>query len=549
MAATGLRAVEEAAGSRGSPPGSAIYPAPMEREDGGENFALTANTSLVLTDEKNAELQKSTALLREEMKAYGGFEMPVKGGQEANGAQNGILLGILPGSKLLEDRLKALKLEPVNKPEGYVLSIGKDGALIAGSDARGTYYGVLTLLQRLHKDKDGQVLLAGTRIRDWPHFAYRGMRLGLPRGKPKEGEIDKAYFKNFLRVLSLLKMNYVQIEGFPWAVPLQRRPGLNWPDVLTRDEIKEIDDCGSQHFLRLCPTIASAPCGWGVNKFPQLYEVNPGEDPRNMKTWGYRKGKPANRQNLCPSNEETYKLLFDIYDEIIPMFNGDIFNVGIDEVHHESAGGRWCACEKCKDKDPAKLFAEFANKLCEHVLAQGKLPIVNSTVLIKEHGGSFKDLYKSAALINKKAIISNWSETHIRKKVPDFKATPYFKDLGYEKIIHLVSAGKNWDDRLELKEVKGKLDAFGVVVAHYAGMKFETLNQNGTIYELVFSAENAWSPDLPAIGSEDERRQMAYANTLLREVLLNGKRFMEAIEAARAKPQAPGGKGEAAEFR
>jgi len=79
-------------------------------------------------------------------------------------------------------------------------------------------------------------------------------------------------------------------------------------------------------------------------------------------------------------------------------------------------------------------------------------------------------------------------------------------------------------------------------------MNFETLNNNGTLRELIFSAENIWSPDLPAMGSEDEKKQLGYAYTMLREILLNNKMFMEAIEVGRAKQQNPAGKGKGAEF-
>ena len=528
-----------------------IFPAPMERTDINQKFIIDSNTYLVVPNKGDKGFQDIAVLLQEEIKSYCGVELKIKEEKGIGGSKGAILLGLLPESKLIERNIVAVKINPVKKLEGYVLYVDKNIALVGGADVRGVYYGVLTLLQRIYKDSN--VYIAGTKIRDWPHFEYRAMRLSLPRGKPRKGETDKSYFKNFLRALSFFKMNYAMIEGFPWAVPLKKRPGLNWHDPLTLEEVKEINAYGNKYFLKMCPTIASAPAAWAVRFYPQLIEVAEGEDPQNLKTWGYRKGKEANRQNLCPSNEESYKLLFDIYDEMTGMFNGDVVNIGIDEVHHEGAGSRWAVCDRCKNKDPVKLFADFVNRLSRYIIKKGKTPIINSTVLIKEHGGYFKDLYKAADLIRKDVIISNWSETHIRHgkgsgKVEGFKSTEYFKNKGFKKIIHLVSAGANWNDREELKEVRGKLDAYGVVVAHYSGMNFETLNNNGTLRELIFSAENIWSPDLPAMGSEDEKKQLGYAYTMLREILLNNKMFMEAIEVGRAKQQNPAGKGKGAEF-
>ncbi len=53
----------------------------------------------------------------------------------------------------------------------------------------------------------------------------------------------------------------------------------------------------------------------------------------------------------CPSNEEVYKLVFDVLDEVLDVFQPKIVHIGHDEYLSI------CLCEKCKDKSAADLFA------------------------------------------------------------------------------------------------------------------------------------------------------------------------------------------------
>ncbi|MBN1489319.1 MAG: beta-N-acetylglucosaminidase domain-containing protein [Phycisphaerae bacterium] len=71
-----------------------------------------------------------------------------------------------------------LQVPPVEKPQGYTLSVspGAAGATptiaIRGSDPLGTYYGVQTLIQLLDRSPAG-ITVRPAQVRDWPTFTFR----------------------------------------------------------------------------------------------------------------------------------------------------------------------------------------------------------------------------------------------------------------------------------------------------------------------------------------------------------------------------------------
>lgn len=59
----------------------------------------------------------------------------------------------------------------------------------------------------------------------------------------------------------------------------------------------------------------------------------------------------------CPSHPETYKLVFDILDEIIEIFEPGRVHIGHDELYTVGV------CGRCKGKNPAKLYAGDIEKI------------------------------------------------------------------------------------------------------------------------------------------------------------------------------------------
>ena len=63
----------------------------------------------------------------------------------------------------------------------------------------------------------------------------------------------------------------------------------------------------------------------------------------------------------CPENEEVYKLVFDVLDEVIEVFSPSIVHIGHDEWVN------FCLCEKCKEQNAAELYAKDIKRIYEYL--------------------------------------------------------------------------------------------------------------------------------------------------------------------------------------
>jgi len=483
-------------------------------------------------------------------------------------------------------KMKRAGLAPVEKAEGYALVVAEDGILLDAHDPAGAFYGTLTLLQLFDREQSG---FRCARVRDWPHFVYRGTRLHLP----KPGEFEP--FNNFIRMLGFLRVNQVwfrdlYVRRLADSVRLPRCGGPEHPDALDKTRVEQLGKFAARHAVWL--NASMMPSSWFFVRDPSLVELAPGEDLKTVyiksRATGHVKlpWPMGSRFNLCPSNEKTYELAFKLMDELIDMFPGPYFDIGVDEFYQDYNGSRWGVCPRCRGKDPVKLLADYINRMAGHAISRGKIPIVNSTMLLRGHGGYYKDAYKAADLIRKDVVINNWSEGHIRrrfsgpikrptdaqiarckwesekeygrmmaslteeeiKELAHFKATEYFRRKGINKVIHMINVGKRWRGRPELREVHGKLDAHGVFTTYYSGpirgvypaFASDALEKNGLMGELAFTAEHAWTPDVPAMDSAEEARQIDYAYAVMK-ALREGKTFLDAIDRGRKKPERPFG--------
>ena len=65
----------------------------------------------------------------------------------------------------------------------------------------------------------------------------------------------------------------------------------------------------------------------------------------------------------CASNDDIYKYIFPMMDEIIDVFNAKTLHIGLDEVFEI---GEDC-CDLCRGKDKAELFAHTVKIIKEHL--------------------------------------------------------------------------------------------------------------------------------------------------------------------------------------
>ena len=291
---------------------------------------------------------------------------------------------------------KAVKSEN----EGYRIVINAQGITITGYGDSGLYYGVSSFRQLCKWDQNGCTIPAAE-ILDYPDNPFRGYKEECRYGSnvmEKEdwlALIDDLADKKFNRLnVALYGCWVVQYDGKVAEylyLPLKKYPQLKTPQTVKyysptenkwynyetlppiyRDNfLGELFRYAKDRGIDIVPGINS----FGHNTFfpKHLPETAPKDENGNPVGTGF-----------CTSSQETYDLLFSIYDQIIDDYlipnNIDTFNILLDEVRPEFGvdadrpGEKlspWCQCEKCRDQDHGDIFINHAIKLISYLKSRG----------------------------------------------------------------------------------------------------------------------------------------------------------------------------------
>ncbi len=117
------------------------------------------------------------------------------------------------------------------KPEGYALTVARDGAAISGRDPQGVLWGIVSLIQLVDREKGPKVRVCN--IQDWPDTARRGFLQGYWK--------DALEFMLFCKMNTVVSQSGVQLTDAtphqPWT-PLQKEACKNVCSAFTAFGLK-----------------------------------------------------------------------------------------------------------------------------------------------------------------------------------------------------------------------------------------------------------------------------------------------------------------------
>ena len=138
------------------------------------------------------------------------------------------------GRQFLRERKETLR--PEMKDEGYFLDVDANGTIIIGESEKGKFYGVMSLLQMIRREKRS-IVVDGATIEDFPLEKVRGVSDDISRGQISTVE----NFKKIIRFLAYYKMNtfspYIEDMFVFKNHPLIGKGR----GALTSQEVKEVD--------------------------------------------------------------------------------------------------------------------------------------------------------------------------------------------------------------------------------------------------------------------------------------------------------------------
>ena len=275
--------------------------------------------------------------------------------------------------------LRIYRDKKIKIQEAYRLIINQRGiSVYAGSDA-GAYYAIQTLGELL---KIYGPVLPLCRIDDSPDFKRRGVYYDCSRGKVPSLET----LKELVKRLAGWKINELQlyIEN---VFTFKQHPEIGKGySPFTPQEILSLQDYCRMHHIRLVGSLASFGHLEKILVLPQYRHL--GELPGFCDFPG--------GATLCPLDPGSIKLVTELYDEFLPLFDADDFNVCCDETWELGRGRSKSRADRIGTR---RIYLDFLLKiyhLCEH---HGKRMNIWADILLK-YPELLGELPKDIVLLN-----------------------------------------------------------------------------------------------------------------------------------------------------
>ncbi|TVR20211.1 MAG: glycoside hydrolase [Anaerolineaceae bacterium] len=231
--------------------------------------------------------------------------------------------------------------ETLPHAQGYTLDTTGEHIVIRGRDRAAVFYGVCTLRQLLQQSVDDAV--QAVYIEDHPDFPVRGVMLDVSRDRVPT--MQTLY--ELIDLLAAWKINQLQLY-MEHTFAYRAHPDV-WAlaSPFTGEQIIALTAYCQQRHIDLVPNQNSL--GHMERWLKQTAYHHLAESPEGFTPpWMPDSHHPPT--TLAPLKTGSLELIESLYDELLPHFSGDLFNVGCDEPwelgrgHSENAvkarGGR-----------------------------------------------------------------------------------------------------------------------------------------------------------------------------------------------------------------
>ncbi len=395
--------------------------------------------------------------------------------------------------------------------EKYTVRCKGDGIVVVTAKTRlALLYGADTVLQVI--DKTG---LRRFNCDDKPSKAFRGFHTGLPSLKNFE------FMRRFFRyVLLPLRYNMVFVQ-FAAAMRYDSHPEIAeaWlrnrdayekglqpklphldmnaeGDVLEKEDVLRFIEFARELGFEIVPEVQSlGHVQYITMAHPELAEIEESEvtvdDTRN------EDARPAAVYHhcYCPSLEESYKLIFDLMDEIIELVKPERFvHIGHDEVYQIGV------CKRCRKKDSAELFAYDVQRLYDHAKEHG-LGVMMWSDMIQPPPFAKYLTYKAADKLPKDIIMLDfiWYFNFEHDLENSLLEAGYKVGVGnlYSSHYPRYSSRINKDGMI------------GGQISTWITVSEEVYGNNGKFWDMIYLSEMLWNTE-----NYNESNRKAYNNII-----------------------------------
>ncbi len=268
--------------------------------------------------------------------------------------------------------------------EGFILHI--DGTIrLSASTEAGFFYGREALKQI--KKQSGQNI-PSIHIRDIPRYSYRAFMIDSCRHFFTLDEIKRMITHCAKLRFNVFHWHLTDDQG--WRIEIDKYPELtaigsirhgsnfgeeqndeDYGGFYTKADIKDVVDFAHAHHMKVVPEIdMPGHVSALLASIPSLSCT--GEKVELKTTAGIFK------DTICAGNDENFKILFDILDEVCELFPDEYVHIGGDEAPKN----HWNNCPICKAKiaesglmNSKELQGYFINRVKNYLTEKGKKTI------------------------------------------------------------------------------------------------------------------------------------------------------------------------------
>ncbi len=243
--------------------------------------------------------------------------------------------------------------DPEIARQGYRLKLAPGLIEITGNSEQGLFYGVQTLLQLLKPGARGKLLLPVATIEDWPKLQLRFLHWDT-----KHHQDRMETLKRYLDWAARFKVNMIGFE-LEDKFEYPTNPVIGAPGAFTTAEMQELVNYGLERFIQIVPNIQAPAHMAYVLKHPQFAHLR----------------ADGNNYQSCLCDEDVYKLIFQMYDDVIKATKGvDYLFVSTDEVYYASI------CAKCgkpdNEENRSLKWVEFVRRARDFAASRGRRILV-----------------------------------------------------------------------------------------------------------------------------------------------------------------------------
>lgn len=248
--------------------------------------------------------------------------------------------------------------------------------------------------------------------------------------------------------------------------------------VLSQVDIRELIDYASDHGIEVIPEVPSlSHSDYILYAHRELAEIP--DDPFP--------------DTYCPSNDKSYKILFDLLDEVIALFRPRIINIGHDEYYLIGV------CERCNGRKAEDIYASDICRIHGYLASKGVRTMMWGEKFLDFHFADSKKpwggaahgccpaTYKALDLVPRDIIILHWYWALGRKLENEFTSRGF--DFAYG----------NYSGRM-IPDFNGRSKArgfSGYILSNWGRSDLLTLQRNGVLADIVFNklVEESHDPD------------------------------------------------------